>query len=102
MAPPETRRRGDAQMPARLDAARADTRLGARQIRQQALAVFEKGTALVGQRDAPGGAQQQLDAQAFLERVDAPPDHRRRHPFGRRRGGEAALGRHRHERFDLF
>jgi hypothetical protein len=85
-----------------LHAAGADAGFGIGQVGQQALAVFQEGAALVGERDAPRGAQQQLHAQAFFQRVDAPADHRRRHALGQRGGGQAALGGHRHEGFDLL
>jgi hypothetical protein len=85
-----------------LDAAGADAGLGIGQVGQQALAVFQEGAAFVRERDASRGAHQQLHAQAFFQRVDAPADHRRRHTFGQRGGREAALGGHRHEGFDLL
>ena len=69
---------------------------------QQALAALQEGAALMGQRDAAGGAQQQLDAQALLQCVDAPADRRRRHTVGMGCGRQAAFGGHRHQRFDLL
>jgi hypothetical protein len=61
----------------------ADAGLGIGQVGQQALAVFQKGAALVRERDAARGAHQQLDAQALFQRVEPPADDGRRHPFGR-------------------
>jgi hypothetical protein len=49
---------------------------------QQALAVFQKRTAFVRQRDAPRGAHQQLHAQVLLQRVEPPAHDRRRHALG--------------------
>jgi hypothetical protein len=102
VAAAETGRRGDAQVAAGLHAAGADAGLGIGQIGQQALAVLEKGAALVRERDAPRGAQQQLDAQALFQRIDAPADHRRRHALGARRSRQAAPGGHRNQGFDLL
>jgi hypothetical protein len=82
MAAAEAARRRHTQVAARFHAASADAGFGAGQVGQQALAVFEEGAAFVGERDAPRGAHQQLDAQARLQRVDAPADHRRRHALG--------------------
>jgi hypothetical protein len=48
------------------------------------------------------GAHQQLHAQAFFQGVYAPADDRRRHIVGQCGGREAALGRDRHEGFDLL
>ena len=73
-----------------------------RQIGQQALAVLEERAAFVGERDAARGAHHQLDAQAFLERVDAPPDHRRRHALGLGSRREAALASDADEGLDLL
>jgi hypothetical protein len=50
-------------MAAGLDAAGADAGLGIGQVGQQALAVLQKGAALMREADAPRGAHQQLDAQ---------------------------------------
>ena len=75
----EARRRGDAQVAGGLDPAFGHAGLGIGHIGQQALAVFQKGAALMGEGEAPGGAHQQLHAQAFLQGVDAPPHHRGRH-----------------------
>ncbi len=102
VAPSETGRRGGAQIAAGLDATCADAGFGVGQIGEQALAVLEEGAALVGQRQSAGGSQQQLDAQTLLQRVEPSPDDRRRHPFGLRRGGQAAALRNRSERFDLL
>ena len=101
MAPAEAGRRRDAQMAARLDAAGADARLGAGQIGEQALAGLEKGAAFVREADAPRRAQEQLHAQALLERGDAPADDRRGHALGARGRRQAAPGDSGDERFDL-
>jgi hypothetical protein len=61
---------------------------------EQALAVFEKGAALVREADAPRGAHEQFDAQVRLERVDAPPDQRGRHALSARCGAQAAARGH--------
>jgi hypothetical protein len=100
--PAEAGRGGDAQVAARLHAAGAHAGLGGRQVGQQALAVLEEGAALVGERDAAGGAHQQLHAQAFLQRIDATAHHRGGDALGGGRRGEAALGGHRDEGFDLL
>ncbi len=102
MAAAEAGRRRDAQMAAGLDAPRADPGLGIGKLHQQALAVLQKAAALMGEGDAPGGAHQQLHAQAFLQRVDAPTHHRGRHALGLGGGREAALGGDQHKGFDLF
>jgi hypothetical protein len=102
VAAAETGRRGDTQVPAGLDAAGADAGLGIAQIGQQALAIFKKGTAFVRERDAARGAHQQLHAQAFFQRVNAPANHRRGHVLGQRGGREAAPGGDRHKGFDLL
>jgi len=98
----EAGRCGDAQVPAGLDAAGADAGLGIGQVGQHALSIFQEGAALVRQADAPGGAHQQLDAQALFQPVNAAPDHGRGHPLGRRRRGQTALEGNSHERFDLL
>ncbi len=89
-------------MPAGLDAAGADAGLGVGQVGQQALAVFQKGAALVGERDASRGAHHELDAQARLQPVEPATDDGRRHPFGLGRGGEAAARGHGHKGFELL
>ena len=101
MAAAEAGRRGQAQMPARLGAALADGSLGARQLGQHALAVFQKGLTLRCQRQLARAAVHQAHLQAQLQRVDAPRDHRRRHAFERGGGGEAAAGGHGHKALDL-
>jgi hypothetical protein len=83
VAPPEAGRRRDLDVPARLDAAQAHRGLGVGEVVEDALAVFQKGAALEGQAELAGGAQQQFDPQALLQRVDAPPHHRRGHALGR-------------------
>ena len=82
--------RGDAQMARGLDAALGHAGLGIGQVSQQAMAVLQKGAALVGERDAPGGTHQQLDAQALLQPVQAAPDDGRRHALGLGRRRQAA------------
>ncbi len=67
-----------------------------------ALAIFEKRRALEGQRDLARGADQQFDAEALFERVDAAADDGGRDAFGERRGGQAALRRDGDESLDLF
>jgi hypothetical protein len=102
VAPAEPGRRGDAQMAAGLDAASRDAGLGVVDVDQQALAVLQEGAALVGEADAAGGAQQQLDAQPRLQRVHAPPDDGRRHALCQCGGGQAALGGRGHEGLHLL
>ena len=94
MAAPKTGRRGDAHMATGLHPAGTDTGLGAGQVGQQALAIFQKRAAFMGQRDASRGAHQQLHAQALFQRVDAPADHGRGHALDQGRSGQAALGGH--------
>jgi hypothetical protein len=89
---PEAGRRGDAQVAAGLDAALGDAGFRVGHVGQQALAVFQKGTALVGQGDAPRGAHQQLDAQVFFQRIEPPTHDRGRHALGLGGRGQAALG----------
>lgn len=89
-------------MPAGLDATGADTGFSIRNICKQALTIFEEGAAFVGQRDAPRGAHQQLHAQPFFQRVDAPADHRRGHALGIGGGRQVALQGYGYERFDLL
>ena len=79
--------RSDAQMPAGLDAASADTGLGIGYIGQHALAVFQKRTALVREADAPRGAHHELDAQALFQRVQAAANDGCRNAFGLRSRG---------------
>ncbi|MCY1364805.1 hypothetical protein D9M69_516260 [compost metagenome] len=102
MAAAEAGRRGHAQVATGLHAAGAHAGLGVRELGQEALAVFEKGTAFVRERDAARGAHQQLDAQAFFERVDATAHDRGRHAFRLGRRGEAAAGRDRDKGFELL
>ncbi len=102
VAPAEPRRRRDPQVPAGLDAAGAHAGLGIGQVGQQALAVFQEGTALMGQRQATGGADHQLDAQALLQRVDPPAHDGRRHALGLGRRREAAAGGDRDEGLELL
>jgi hypothetical protein len=59
---------------------------------QQALAILQKGAAFVRQRDAPGGADQQLHAQPFLQRVQPPAHDGRGHAFGQRGGRSGCRG----------
>ncbi|MNS92646.1 hypothetical protein D3C72_1267890 [compost metagenome] len=96
------RRGGHAQVPAGLDPARRDAGLGVVQVVQDALAVFQEGRAFKGQADLARGPYQQLDAQALLQRVDAPPDDGRRHAFSRRRCGKAAARRDGYKGLQLF
>ena len=51
-------------------------------IAQQALAVLQKGAALLGQADAAGGTHQQTNAQVLFEAVQAPANDGRGHAFG--------------------
>jgi hypothetical protein len=102
MAAPETGRRGNAQVAAGLDAARADAGFGVGQIGQHALAILQKGTALMRQGDAAGGAHQQLDAQLFFQRIQPPAHDGRGHALGVGGRRQAAPGRHRHKRFQRF
>ncbi len=99
VAPPETGRRGDAQVAAGLHAARRYAGLGVRELHQQALAVFQESAALVRERDAPRGAHQQLDAEPLLQRIEPAPHDGRRHALGLGRGRQAAPRRHRHKGF---
>ena len=84
-------------MAAGLDPAGADAGLGVRPVGEQALAILEEGAAFVRQGDAPRRAHQELDAQAPLERIDAPADDRRRDALELRGRGQAAAGRDRGE-----
>ena len=102
MAAAKPGRGGDAQMAARLDAARRHTGFGIGHIREQALAIFQKSAAFVGQGDAPGGAHQQLHAQAFLQRIEPAADDGRGHALGSGCGGQAALGGNRDKSFEGF
>mmetsp|Transcript_22390 Transcript_22390/g.88619 ORF Transcript_22390/g.88619 Transcript_22390/m.88619 type:complete len:272 (+) Transcript_22390:724-1539(+) len=92
MPAPEAGRRRHPQVAAGLQPARADRGLGIGKRRDQPLAVLQERLPLGRQRQPPRGAQHQLHAQARLQRVQPPAHHRRRHAFGLRRGGEAALG----------
>ena len=78
----EAGRRGDAQMTAGFDTAGRDTGLRIGHVGQQALAVFQKGAALVRQADAARGAHQEFDAKPAFQRVNAPA-----HDGGRDAGG---------------
>ena len=83
---PEAGRRRQPQVAAGLHAAGRHAGLGARHVGQEALAVVQKRSALMRQRDAPRGAHQQLDAQVFFQRVEPAADHGRRHALGARGG----------------
>ena len=102
MAPSKAGRGRHPQVAAGLDAASGHAGLGVGHIAQQALAVLQKGTALVGQGDAPRGAHQELDAQVLLQRVQSAPHNGRGHAFGAGGGGQAALGGHCHKGFEGF
>ena len=82
--------RRDAQVTTGLDAASRHAAFGSGKIGQQALAVFQKGTALVGERDAPCGAYQQLDTQSLLQGVKPTTHDGRRNPFSQAGCREAA------------
>jgi hypothetical protein len=86
----EAGRRREFQMPAGLDAAEADRRLGVGQVVEQALTILQEGLAFEGKRQLACGAHQQAYAQARLQRIEATADDRRRHALGARRRREAA------------
>ena len=102
MAAPKASGRGDAQMACGFYAPSTDAGLCVRHIGQDALAIFQKRAALVRQRDAPGGAQQQLHAQALFQPIQAPAHDRGGYAFGIRRSSQAATRSHRHKGFQLF
>lgn len=62
--------------------------------RLDALAVFQKGAALVREADAPRGAHQQLHAQVLFQGIQPPPHDGGRHAFGLGRSGETAARGH--------
>lgn len=97
VAPAEARRRGDAQVPGGLHAAGGHAGLGIRHVGQQALAIFEKGAALVREVDAPRGAHHELHPQVLFQRIEPAPHDGGGHAFGLGGGGEAAARCHRHE-----
>jgi hypothetical protein len=68
--------------------------LGLFQLGQDALAVFQEGRALIGQRQFARGTLQQLDAQALFQRIEAAADHGRRNALGAGGSRQAALGNH--------
>ena len=100
--PAEARRRGDPQMAAGPHPAGTDAGFGIGPVGQQPLCVFQESGALVGQRQPPGGAHHQLDAEPRLQRVQPPAHDRRRHALGQRGRGEAAALGHGDEGFDLL
>ena len=102
MAAAKPGRGGDTQVPAGLHTTRADAGFGVGELSQQALAVFQERAALVGEGDAPGGAHQQLHAQPFFQRINAPAHDGGGHTFGLGSGGQAAPGGDRDEGFELF
>ena len=94
--------RGDAQVAAGLHATGRHAGFGIRQVGQYPLAVFQKRAALVRQADAPGGAQQQLHAQALLQRVQPPPDDGRGHALGLGGSSQATARHHGDKGFQGF
>jgi hypothetical protein len=77
MAPAESSGRGQAQMARRGVAPGADQVLGTVYLREGALALLDIDGALLGHRQMPRGAVQQLDAEAPLQCIDAAPEHGR-------------------------
>ena len=102
MAAAKPRGRSDAQMPRGFHPTSAHTGLGIGHIGNDALAVFQKRTALVGEGDAACGADQQLHAQALFQPVEAPAHDGGRHAFGMGCSGQAATGGDRDKGFELF
>ena len=98
----ETRRRRHLEMTAGTHAAERHRGLGIGQIIEQALAVFKKGLPLEGNGQLARGAQQQLDAEACLQRVDAAADDCRRHILRPRCRRQAAARGHGDKGFDLL
>jgi hypothetical protein len=88
--------------PAALTPPAPHTGFGIGHIRQNALAVLQKRAAFVGERDAPGGANQQLDAQTLLQTIQAAPHDGRGHAFGVGSGSQTAARSHGHEGFELL
>jgi len=98
----EAGRRRQFQVPARLDAAETDRRLGVGEVVQEALAVFEKGLAFEGQGQLARRAREQAHAEARFERIEAAADDRRRHALGARGCRQAAARRRFDEGSDLL
>ena len=102
VAAPEARWGGEAQMAAGFDAAGRHTGLGVGHIGQHPLAVFQEGAALVGERDAPGRAHQQLDAQPLFQCIQSPSHDGRGHALGLGGCSQGAPGGHRHKGLHLL
>jgi len=102
MAAAKTRRGGKLEVAARLDPAGGNAGLRVGQVAEDALTVLQKGFAFKGDGQAPGGAHQELDAQAGLQGIEAAADDGGRHACGAGGGRKAAPGRHGHEGFDLL
>ncbi|MCY1380854.1 hypothetical protein D9M69_687110 [compost metagenome] len=75
---------------------------GAGPLRQQHAALVEKARALLGERQPPGGAVDELRAQAAFQRVDAPAQHHRCDARVQRGGGQAAVLHRQHEGLDFL
>ena len=99
---PEPRRRRDTEMAGRLLAPCRHRALGVFQFAQDALAVLQERGALGSQRKAAGGALDQLDAEARLERVEAASDHGRSQPLVTGGGAQAAALSDVHEGGDFL
>ena len=89
-------------MPAGLDPARTDAGLGVGQVGEHALAVFQERAAFMRERQAAGGADQQLHAQAALQCVQAPADDSGGHVFCPGSGDQTAPRCHGGKGFNLL
>src|SRR5215210_7961885 len=87
---PEGGGRGDDEAARRALRAERERILRGAQVVQEAMAVVEERRTLGSERDLARGALEELHAQALLELVDAPADHRRRDAFLARRGRKAS------------
>ena len=87
---PERGRRGDDEPPRGALRADGERVLRRAQLPEDAVAIFVECGTLGGEGDLARGALEELHAEALLELVDAPPDHRRRDAFLARSGGKAA------------
>jgi len=84
-------------MAAGLHAALGHGRFRLLQFSQDALAIFQEGGAFIRQGQLARRALQQFDAQALLQRIEAPAYHGRGDAFRARGRRQAAPGDHFHE-----
>ena len=87
-------RGGNAQMTRGLDAASGNAGLGIAHIGEQALAIFQKRAAFVGERDAARGAHHELDAQMLFQSIQSASHDGGRYAFGLGGSCQAASGRY--------